>query len=434
MLSKTKADIKAFLTSSGAITVLDAVRNVVTANLLGPYMAGVCMTLMVIPQVTQYMNIGIIDALQVLVPRYRGSGKTPERLKNTVLSVSILIASSALIAVLLYVLAFSPYSRSTNILIVMAGLLSFFFPAKKYFVTLYAANDRFRKLSLIEFSFSSIVTVSQITFLYFFGAVGFWMGFLFTNLVVTAWLAKNYMKENTLRPFSIDLKELKTAVPLGMSMLICGVSYMPFLLLARLFLAKAGGVKEVGYFVLAMVILAKLSIVPSAIAKVIMPKISRMHAESGSLDESYKLYLKAQLLTFAMTLFIFAVGLLSMEKVVSVIMPQYVHGVPGAKMMLLAGIPFCLIDNANNFILALEQKRIYLFTLATAIAAQILIFITLYYYGTASAAAISTSLIYVFLFYAILVNAQVFRLHRRSCSTRRVASDIGVMGTGLKIS
>lgn len=424
--TKTRADIRAFLTSSGAITALDALRNIVTANLLGPYMAGVCMTLMVIPQVAQYLNLGIIDSLQVLVPRYRGSGRNPERLKGTVLNASLGIALAAFLSVLVFALFFSPYSRSTNRLIVLAGLLAFFFPMKKFFVALYAANDRFRKLSLVEFSFTAIVTVSQITLLYLFGAIGFWFGFLFTNFIVSAWLARDYLKENALRAFSVDTKELKTALPLGISMLVCGVTYMPFLLLARLFLAKAGGMKETGYFVLAMVILAKLSIVPAAIARVILPKISRMRAESGRLDESWTLFLKAQGLTLTMMMLLFLASLLLMETAVKLIMPQFLPGVPAAKMMLLAGIPFCLIDNANNFLLALEQKRTYLFNMAQAIAAEALIFAFLPAYGTVSATTVSASLIFVFLFYAALANFKAYRLVRRTGVARQGAVQAGL--------
>ena len=435
-----KKDAKRFLLSSALVTVFDIIRNIVVANMLGPYLTGLCSTIMIIPQIGLYSNFGLTDAMTVLVPNYKGRGnfKASEDLKGLVFNTSILASILSFVIVIFYISVFPVEMKRANFFAVLAGFLIILWHLKKFFVTLYAAENNFKKYSLIEFSFSVVVTFFQILLVYFFEDYGFWFGFIVPNIIIIVYAVRDHIKTNTIKFFHVDLWQIKSIVPLGITMLICGVTYTPYMIVSRAFLAKAAGVKEVGYFVLAMMILPKVSIISNAISRVILPKISQLHAEKDTLDKPFKLFVKAQLYTLGMTTFVFVLGVLSLERVVSIIMPKYILGVPAAQLMLLASIPYCLIDNANNFLLALQRKRIYLVNLTLTFIFQILALFLLYYRGGVSAYNVSMSLVVVFSFYALIANLTVVQLHRDDLKLQRMTSNenfaVGISGTKDKLS
>lgn len=409
-MSNTRRDARNFLLMSGTVTVLDAIRNIITANMLGPYMTGLCTTLLVIPQIAQYFNLGLTDALTVAIPAERGKNR-PEiaaALKNSVLKLTLLISGVSVLFVLFYILLI-PSTREMNLYIFAAGLLIVFWQTKKYFVSVYAAENRFTKLSLIELSFSLMVTASQIILVYYFSGYGFWLGFIIPNILILAYFGRDYLKEALWR-FGAAVRESARIVPLGISMMISAVTYAPFLILSRIFLAKTAGMEEVGFFLLGMLILPKISIVPAAISKVITPKMSLLHAETNSYRPSYRLYRKAQIYTFSAVGLMVAGGWFLIQPATALIMPKYVDGVASAQMMLLAGIPYCLIDNANNFLLAHHYKRAYIRNLTVAVLLQLLSFGGLVVLGDVSAYNVNIALILVFTVYAFLSNRKVIRI------------------------
>ena len=371
---------------------------------------------MVIPQVAQYLNLGTIDAMTTIIPTTEGKKQFKQigEIKNTIFSFTLFIALFVFSVVILYVLFFSPYNITINLFICYAGFLVVMWQIKKYFVTLYAASNNFRLVSLFELSFTILVTTLQLIFIILMGEHGFWLGFIIPNLIVIIYIVRHSIQGRLWNGPRISLLNLQKIVPVGISMMIVAVTYLPFMILARLFLAKTAEMTEVGYFILPMIIIGKISIVPSAIGQVILPRISLHHAQTNNIQSSFNLFVKSQLYSLFITLAIIFTGILFLEPLVTIIMPKYIEGVQPAKMILLAGIPYCLIDNANNFILVLQYKRVYVVNLMITILFQIVIFIYLATTGNISAYAIATSLILVFVFYAFLINIRVIKIYNKS--------------------
>ena len=63
------------MAAKGIGTVINLVRNIIIANLLGPYVAGLCHTLLVVPQLGQYFNFGLNESRLVFASRKEGEGK-----------------------------------------------------------------------------------------------------------------------------------------------------------------------------------------------------------------------------------------------------------------------------------------------------------------------------------------------------------------------
>lgn len=419
-MNKTNAikDIRRFLTSAGFVSVLDAIRVLAVAKLLGPYFAGLCMTLMVIPQVAQYLNLGTIETMTIFVPQYKAKGmmQKVDLLKSRVLNYTVLTSVTSFFMAIAYVFLFSNESAFVKQCMVLAASLIVLWEMKQFFVTDYAAEGRFLKLSWIEFLFSTLVTFFQVAAIYYSREYGFWLGLIVANVAIIGLSARDYFKHNKTWYPRIDISETIRILPMGIVMTIASVSYAPFIILARVFLAGTIGVHEVGLFLLSIIIISKLSIIPSAIAKVALPHMSYNHGEAKNFEKIFSLFMRAQFYTLAISLIVITVGIFAIQPVVERVLPGYLAGIPAAKMMLLAAIPYCLVDNANNVLLALEYKRAFMLNLVVALVLQAIISAFLYITGHISSQTVATSFIIVFTCYALLANYKVFRLKWKAMS------------------
>lgn len=413
MFKKTITDAKRYLVTSALITMLDAVRNIVVVNLMGPYYTGLCTTLMIIPQISQYFNLGLIDTLPVLVPRNTAENniERTNNIKISIFNITATMSFMSFIFVLFYALAISNKNTVVNCYFVLAGLLTILWQMKKFFMTAYVAEDNFYKFNRIELFFSFLVALTQILAVHFYGQYGFWFGFIIPNIIIIAYVARDYLKNNHLRLFSYDFKEVIKIVPLGISMMAYGVTYAPFMIVAKLFLASTVGVHEVGLFILAMILIPRISMFSNMIARVILPKISYLRAGGENFKDIFNLYVKAQVLTFGLTIILTILGLFFIGPAVTHVMPKYTTGLPAAKMILFAIIPYSLIDCANTILLTMHHKRALLINLTKAIGVQSALFLTLYLTDHTSAYTVAASLIVVFSYLAIITNYKVLQIY-----------------------
>ena len=97
MLNPNKG-IPTYLIVTGLGTVLNLIRNVLVANLLGPYVTGLCHTLLVIPQLGQYFNLGLNESRLVFAAKNEGEGKKDKvyEVNNTVFNFTIFLCSGSI--------------------------------------------------------------------------------------------------------------------------------------------------------------------------------------------------------------------------------------------------------------------------------------------------------------------------------------------------
>lgn len=408
-----------FLSSSGLISILDVVRVIVVAKLLGPYFSGLCMTLMVIPQTAQYLNLGTIESLTVFGPQYKAKGMTRQiqQLKNNVLNYTVLTSVASFVLIAFYAMFFSNERAFVRQSMVLAASLIVLWEMKQFFVTNYAVEGNFLRLSWVELTFTILAVAFQLTFVYHSREYGFWLGLIAAGIPIIVFSARDYFRENRTWYPILDIAGTREILPMGLMLVIASITYAPFIILARIFLAGTVGVHEVGLFLLSVFIISKLSVIPNAIAKVILPHMSYASGNGKNFETVFNLYVKAQIYTLTLTLFFAAIGAFVLQPAVSLILPNYLAGIPAAKIMLIAAIPYCLVDNANNVLLALEHKRLFMLNLAIALVLQTVISIFFYISGQVSSETVSTSFVFVFSCYALLANYQVLRLKVKATSS-----------------
>lgn len=429
-MSGTRQNVKKFLTASGAIALLDALRSIAVANQMGPELTGLCMTTLILPQVAQYLNMGLIESLTVLVPHSRAKQEEREAcdLKYTVLFLSLAISLATFFGVCVYLVLFPRASAVQNQYVLMAGILIVLWEAKQFFVTDYIVTHRFGKLSRVELAFALMATAFQISMVRLWGGYGFWLGLILPHLIVISYAAFDFVKMNPHGRFTWPSRGvLVKIIPLGLSLLIASVTYAPFLILARALIARGLGVRDAGLFLLPMIIITKISIIPSAISKVLLPRFAFLHGLKADISESYSLFVKTQNYTLLATSCVILPGLFLLQPLAKVILPQYAGGVPAARMMLLAAIPYSLIDHANNFLLARQKKGEYLFGLILSLIFQTLLMAILFSEGLATVGTVSASFIAVFAVQAVLSNYQVYRTKEKGARAAVGAPELATL-------
>jgi O-antigen/teichoic acid export membrane protein len=407
MKEKIASDIQGYMTSTVFVTLFNFARNIITAKLLGPYLTGLCLSLITIPQIISYL--GLTEVLTVIVPFQKG--KNNYRLANEITSelfnYTVFISMTLFSVVLLYSIIF--VSGDIRNFLILATSLAICWELKKFITSIYAAEKEFIKLSWLEFWFSLMTLIISFVLIYFFTGYGFWLGLIIPNLVIIVYCLNDYGLKGVLILKVVNFRIILKILPLGIVILLSSVVYAPFFIIAKLFMLVAIGAKAVGYFVLSIIVISKLSIIPKSIASVLMPHISSMHAEIESDDRIFKLFFKSQLLTLGLTLLVVVPGYFMIEPVVSYLLPKFISGVPAARIMLVAGIPYCLIYNANNVLIALHHKRDYLKIFSIVFICQLIIYSILLYFGM-TIDRVATSFCFIFMFYAGIVNYRVIYL------------------------
>jgi O-antigen/teichoic acid export membrane protein len=412
-----KKDIKQYLTSTGFVSFIDLLRNILVANILGPKMTGICLSLMSIPQVALYFNFGLVDTTPALVPYLKGNQEKHiiNQLKNTIFNLTVFGSISSFLLLIAYAFLYADISSEMKHYIVLASVLVVTGQIRRYLVNDYAAENNILKLSYIEFFSALAIFIFQVPMSYFWGGYGFWTGMIIGTSLLLVYTFMEYARSNSLNFFEIKKEYFKKIFFLGTVMILSAASYLPFIVLSKIFIAFTIGAREVGYFMVSILVITKISILPKAISRVILPRFS-FNRGRGESDKIYNEFLKAQIITFLGTGVIVLLGWIFLYPVVSIIMPKYVPGVSAAKIMLLSGLPYCLIDNASNMLIVLSLKKTYLFIFGLVFILLSFFFVILFHIGV-TLIFVSTLLGILFLIHAVLLNYSVYKRYKLKMSS-----------------
>ena len=416
---KSIRGVPTYLTVTSLGTVINLFRNVLVANLLGPYVTGLCHTLLVIPQLGQYFNFGLNESRLVFTSKNEGEGEKDKvyEINNTVFNLTIITSIFAFIIAGIYITFFPlkyPGVRSYGIL---AALLIIIWEIKRFLLNQYIIENKIIKLSWIELTFVvtvfivqlSLISISNQKYSWFSGGHAFWYGLIIPASCVVVYGLRDHINKIIVSLKIINLQYIRKMIPLGMILQTSAFVYMPFVIISRIILASSVGPQEVGYFLLSAIFISKFSTLPNSIAKILLPKFSFMYGEKKSFNHLYNLFIISQKLSFSLTLLLVLMGYFLLEPIVILILPDYTPGILPCKVMMIAAIPYSLIENANKLLLSLEYKRLYTWIYLISIMIFLLFLAILFGNNKISALNISWCVSLSFLFYSIILNYNIIR-------------------------
>ena len=129
-----------------------------------------------------------------------------------------------------------------------------------------------------------------------------------------------------------------------------------------------------------------------------------MQVKDKSTNHLQQLFIKSQILSFSLTIFTVLIGYFLLEPVVKIVLPDYASGVLPCKVMMIAAIPYSLIENANKLLLSLECKRLYTWYYLISITIFGITLLALLAQDMISSYYISLSMLLSFTVFAILSN------------------------------
>ncbi len=405
MSARIRQDIQSYLTSTVLLSVINLVRNLLISKMLGPYLTGLCNSFLAIPQIGQYASLIFISILPILIPRDEAKA---DFLRHAVFNFTLLTSSLIFLGVISYSLMQPELALETRLYLAGAGFLTLLWDLTKFFTYNYAAEKQFLKLSWIEFLFSLAMLIAHVVAIWFFSAAGFWIGYIFANLLLLTYCWLDYKKTHDLVIGPFELKRLLSMSSLGIGLLLSSEIVNLFTVPAKIFLAITLGVKEVGFFTISILILSKLSIIPRAISTVITPHVSGLLRKADGKDDVQKIFLRTQIINLIFSAIIIVPGIFLIGFFIRTILPDFLPSVKMAKMVLLAGIPFSLIISANQIMLAADKKTLYVKILSAALILQFSFFAIFTAQGFTSM-KLAFSYIIIFTAYALMANIAAFK-------------------------
>lgn len=406
-------DLQKILISTFFVNLLSIIKNLTVARLLGPYFTGLCMSLLVIPQLAGYFDLGIVDSLIVTVPKYRGKGKNDiaEETQNKVFTFSSLISLIYIIGIIIWKIISPSETFLVGLHIFYATMLIPFMFITRYLCVMFAAERKFTQLAWVEFSYAFSLLITSLVFILLFQSFGFWIALIVSNAVVIFYYGRKYLKTWALRFVRFKLKEIIGFVPLGVTMLLSKAVYMPFIITAKIYIALVIGVEYVGYFLLGIIVISLFAVIPRAVARVTLPHLIHLNAVNIENKVFFRLFWRTQFYSFVLTLLASIIAYFAISPFVLHLLPKYAGGINIAKLMLLGVLAYSLIDNANNVLITLHEKRSCFIIIALSIFLQLFIFGILFLMDI-QLIGVGISFIIVFAFYATMLNCKVVMLKK----------------------
>ena len=386
------------------------------AGLLGPYTAGLFSTLMVIPQLTQYLTFGLIEALPLAIPRNRGRGQPEKerRIRTSVLCAVIAASGGAAVVTFSYAAVTAVSDGEAALFVAFAAVVAVMWQLNRFLLTQYAVEGWFVELSRIELGFAATVCCVQVLAVWWLNGYGYWIGLIGPYCAIVAYCGSGYMKRHRVTIPDEWLSEARELIPIGLAMLISSAPHTLFMIVSRIFMAATVGVREVGFFILATLVLSKISSVASAIARVMLPEMSLLYGKGGDSADLYSVFLKAQVYTLGVAVAIAATGVLLIESLTAWALPAYLPGVPAATVMMLTGIPYSAVINANGVLLSTERLRAHTVLFLCGLGIQGSVLGYLFVAGTTSAVTVALASAVAFSLYAAMANIAVVRVFREA--------------------
>ena len=410
---------KRYVALSGAVGIFDVLRNLAVASILGPYTLGLCTTILAILQLVSHLYGCLIEAIPVALPHgvVEWQGYSSKLVKSTVWNLTFLISCISFLGIVGYGFFFSGGDGEWRGYLFLAGVVMVLEQTRRFVLTCYLADGEVAKMGWLEFAFALLAMATSVVAVWVLDGYGFWLGLIFPYVLVCLYVTFDYLRREII-VLHVSVEEARSILPLGMIVSLASLTYAPFITASRLYLAGTVGVREVGMFILAAIVMAKIAMLPNALTKILLPQLSALLNRKQEIWRAFHLFRRAQIYNLIISCALVVVGSWLLEPAVALLLPGYVPGVRSAEVILLAGIPCSLTHNANAVLLALRRTGTYLKLVVFAFGLQAALFAYLYWSQQASAYSVSVALLAVFTGYAALSNWTVLKIRKGALGTQ----------------
>lgn len=387
-------------------------RSFFLARMLGPADYGTWMTLMLIVAYVPILSLGSAETLLKSYPFYIGGNDyvQAKRIENGVVSV-LLFSSCAIIGISFFsqiVLDFLeiPISYLMMVrLMLYASAISCF---SSFFLHRFAAHQEFKEASVLATTKSFISFLLLVGLGYRWGLRGTVSGFLISESVLGLLFVVVSLNKCGSVSFKWDFSLYRQIVRIGFPITLLWWIFVLQTSVDRGISMSMLGKTHTGYYSLGVSLVSLIILLPSAINRVLYPRVNEKMGESNNHESLAQLvcsHVRAQSLILP-----FFIGILILlAPLVYSFLPKYQAGLYSG-MILIAGSFFvCLVKPSSNFLIATDRQNRLLLYLVFSLLLNVILSITCVRLGLGiSGIALSTSLSAFVLSSLILVNILLF--------------------------
>lgn len=226
-----------------------------------------------------------------------------------------------------------------------------FTPFTSHFDVTYRSGQHFKKLGQILMVQNSLYLLS--------GALPYLIGYLGRIISVATRITLMFSLRYWYHPYKVngkgrwkEIKELmKVGVPLFISTYLWGV----LVISDQTLIAHLLGAEALGHYALSTTLMTAMIIIPQSLNVLLYPKAAGKYGQTKSNKGLKPFYWKALLLNVAMLSVICPIVYLIIEPLTIMIIPQYVEGIPAAKINILTCLT--MISNGPSVIIAVTRRN-----------------------------------------------------------------------------
>ncbi len=393
--------IAKYASSSYYEQALGLITTFLRAKLLTPEFFGLWTLLKVIPKYNSSLHLGSRPLMRYLIPYYaaKQDHEKTAAIKNTGFLTSL--APSVLVAVLLLGLSFKesfgPEVRAGFLTMAAVVVLQCYY---SNYIALLKALDRFSLVASLNYVKSTVVLILTIPLVYFFRIYGLYLSIVLTYVIMIGYLKSKYVLDVRARfTFSV----FRDFIIKGFPIMLIGFSITLITTSDRFIVSHFIGNNELGFYGIAIMVVALLNKVPSATQQVLVPRLMGMLDRSSS-EAMVSKYLLKPLINIAYLMpFLIGPIFFMFPVLVPLILPRYIQGIVPAQILAF-GVYFLAMSESPRMIIIAnnwQMRAALLLPLVLVVNIALSVFLVkqgLGLLGVAAASSISLLLLFLILF------------------------------------
>lgn len=365
-----------------------------SAGFFGPDLWGEWYFIYTVMTYSVLLTFGINNGSALLIPQYSGEGKEKEL--NFVTNFSITF--SVVLCAILFLLSIPLYFLVEN--------YSYTFLVSSAFLLYTLSNSMIRSFGFFNELSKGLIFLSLMYLLlpfiaYAFDSIKYFaFVFFFIYLIIAIVLLRKVNESNriilNLNVSSlVNSDQVKQLFNLGFPIMLSGLSFLLYTSVDRLFIVYFLGKTELGYYSIAIMLLAGILMIPKIIGQMIYPRVSNTWGNYKNVKglkywiRKNKFYSILSVVPLTIILYFIAPFL------INTFLIKYSRSIDLVQILILSAPSNIIMAGYGNTLNVLRLQKSYLVIIIISIIVNVIISIGLYYYyQSITAFAIGTTITY----------------------------------------
>jgi O-antigen/teichoic acid export membrane protein len=362
--SRSFIDLLFLLSTQYAGQVLNVIRGIIVARLLGPYYMGVVNSLSLIQQYGSNSNLGLQQGMAKLVPLSRGKGNFDLSNEYKTQSYSLTIIFTSFIT-LIGILTIWLYFKEVDLIFKVGASVFFielyFFQKYIYYNALAKIKQKYRIASISDITLQGSFVFFSIILIYFFSIWGVFASILLKYTFV--YLIFKRLDESFEIRFSFNKNILTQLFQTGFTLTVVGLLFTFIFSFDRLFIIRYLPLDELGYYGIAITFSTVISKFTQSISTFIYPKVLIKSGKPDSTrDIQIMLFGLVSIITIVLPLFI-AYTSIVVNVIIEYMLPKYIMSILPSKILIYSGFFFVFNDVILSYFISKNNERYIILSL-----------------------------------------------------------------------